>query len=162
MNKIVLASGSFIVGAVVGSLVLSLIHASTQVHAFQGLGVGISDSGAEPVVPPLCNHIIGGGILGGAVQALDGIDCDECVLDVGRFTYAGGAFRLNNAHLRTNAPVELKGAALNTLNLLRALGALPSPPPKPQSKPPFMSMAALEMKAQSDLTLVSVEGIAAH
>ena len=90
-----------------------------------------------------------------------GIDCDGCVLAAGRFTYAGGAFRFTNAQLGSNIPIELKGAALNTLNLLRAVGALPNPqqPIPPPKTPPRNKKNELELKAQSNFTLVSLEGV---
>ncbi len=159
MNKIALASGSFIVGAIVGSLALSLVHTSTRVQASQGERIGFAGPSGEPVVPPIRTHIVGGGVLGGTVQSLDGVDCDGCVLAVERLSYAGGAYRLNNAKLPTHVPIELKGAALNTVNLLRALGALPNPAPPQQAPNPPMITTKLEIKAQNNFTLVSLEGL---
>jgi hypothetical protein len=156
MNKVALALGSFIVGACCASLALSLSQTSTSAQVL----VGVAGANTEPVVPPLSLHFSGGGVVGGSLQPLDGLDCDGCVISVDRLTYGGGAYRLNNAQLRNNMSIELKGAALNTLTLLRALGALPAPPkpPQMQSTPPMIK-AALELKAQSDFTLVSLEGV---
>jgi len=159
MTKVALALGSFIVGATFGSFAFSLIHMSTRVQAGQGGGIVIR--GAEPVVPSLGPTLHGGGVTGG-IQPLDGISCDGCVLVPDSFTYAGGAYQFNNAEVRKNIPITLKGAALNTVNLLRSLGALPSPQPTPQpqdnNQPPIIR-AAIELKIQDNFTLVSLEGM---
>lgn len=150
MSKVALALGSFIVGATFGSFAFSLIHISTRVQAGQGGGIVL---GLEPVVPNLGPAIRGGGVIGG-VQALDGIHCVGCTLAPDVFTYAGGAYQLEDAQVRKNIPIQLKGAALNTVNLLKLLGALPGPQPAPQApnNNPIL-------RAQDRLTLVSLEGI---
>jgi hypothetical protein len=157
MQRVMLALGWFVSGACCGFVALSLVHTPTWVQASQQGSVGIASPSSEPAVPPLRNHMIGGSIVGFAVQSLDGLDCDGCVISVEKFTYAGGAVRLNNAQLRSNTPIELKGAAANTINLLRAIGALPNPvpPQQPQGKPPMMTEV---VKAQNSFNLVSVEG----
>jgi hypothetical protein len=161
MNRIALALGSFIVGACCGSIALSLIHTSTRVQASQGEVVGFAGPPGEPAVPPIRTHIRGGGVLGGTVQSLDGVECDGCTLGVGRLSYAGGAYELKNAQIPRGIPIELKGAALNTVNLLTALGALPSrqqPIPAPKTQPKNRA-DELEIKPQSSFTLVSLEGV---
>lgn len=158
MTKVALPLASFIVGACCASLALSLIQTSTRVQAAPQ-GSLFRFRGAEPIVPPLGGKLERIQVAGG-VQPLDGMNCESCLLAPDKFTYAGGAFRFNNAQLSRNIPIELKGAALNTLNLLRALGALPNPVPKPKPKiePPNIKLA-LELKAQGSFTLVSLEGL---
>jgi hypothetical protein len=159
MSKVTLALGSFIVGAICGSFALSLIHTSTRVQAFQNPGVAtINMPGAEPVVPPIRTFMTGGRVAG-AVQGLDGLACDGCTIAVPVLTYGGGAFNLTNPKFPGPVRIELRGAATNTFNLLRAIGAIPTPQPPPQPPRAEMKTAALEIKANTNGNLVSLEGL---
>lgn len=158
MTRTALAFGSFIVGAVFGSLALSLIQTSTRVQAFQEPRTSMSIPGAEPTVPPLRVHMVGGGIGGGEVQALDGLDCERCSVAATVITYGGGAFRCVDCKIQSKG-LQLKGAALNTLNMLRFVGAIPTPvaPKVPERSP--MLRANIEIKAESKVTWISLEGV---
>lgn len=166
MTKVALASGSFIVGVCVASLGLLLIHMSTRVQASQGVVMsGIQASGAsfcarEPEVFPLAIRLEGS-TLTNEVQPLDGIDCEKCGIKAGVLTYAGGAFRCNEcAILSTSPQIQLKGAALNTFNMLRFIGVVPSPPaPKPMQPPKRPSMIALNAITSKPISWVSLEGL---
>jgi len=173
MSKIALASGSFMVGACCTLLAASFIHTSTRLQAESSQIQLFGTGDAEPLVPGLRLRLEHAGGIGlpGLSQSLDGLDCDDCTLGVGKLTYAGGAFRLKDAHIPRGIPVELKGAALNTVTLLSALGAFPSPSPAPptpvppQTAPPKMQtpkpqIPNLEIKPNSSWTLASLEGIA--
>jgi hypothetical protein len=154
MSKVMLSFGSFVVGALVASTASLLIHRSTVAHADQTPAVVIG--GAEPVVPPL-SATFKGGRIGGDIQALDGLSCDDCTLDVPVLTYAGGSFGLTNAHVRQHAEIRLKGAASNTVALLAALGALPNAHPNNQpSTGPQPQIVDLTITPQDNFNLVSL------
>jgi hypothetical protein len=169
MTKVALALGSFIVGVCCASLVFAVSQASARAQ----LPVAIAGGNTEPVVPPLSLHLSNFSLSGGFVQPLDGIDCDGCLLSVARLSYAGGAYRLKNTRIPNGIPIELKGAALNTVNLLRQLGAFsnsqqplpssptptPTPPASPTPPPKAAPKNELEIKPQSNFTIVSLEGL---
>ncbi len=166
MSKTVLAFGSFIVGAMCGSFALSLIHTSTWVQASQAPQAptlppsSISMPAAIPVVPPL-QYFGVESMVGGSLQQLDGFSCERCTVAVPVLTYGGGAFSLPGSKFPRNVGLVLTGAAQNTFNLLRMVGAIPSPKPLPQapSRGTAIQRATLEIKAQSSpLDLVSLEG----
>jgi hypothetical protein len=162
MTRSALALGSFIVGACCAFMSVSLIHTSTRVHASQG--VIASAVSSEPVVPPLQVNLHNGTIRV-PVQSLDGFACTNCTLLVGGFTYAGGAFKLENCVFPANIPVQFKGAALNTLILLQTLGkisiVLPAPKNLPGKPQPEVKRAEVTINAAPNLTLVSLEGLQA-
>jgi hypothetical protein len=167
MRKIVLSFGSFIVGAICGSLAFSLVHTTARVQAAQQLPQGqalppstISMPAAIPVVPPL-QYFGHASTVGGAAQQLDGFSCEGCTVTVGVLTYGGGAFNFSNTKIPAGVPIVLTGAARNTLTLLQLTGAIPKPAP-PRSVPlpggPIIR-ADMEIKAQPNITFVSLEGV---
>ena len=157
MSKVTVASESFVAGAIFGFFVLSLIYASTPVQASQGRAVEIS--GVEPVVPPI-RATFEGSILNGEVQGLDGLACLECTITASKLTYGGGAYNLTNPHFPSSVTVELHGAALNTFNLLRAVGAIPTPRSTPQNPKPLTQLAEIIIKpSTASRNLVSLEGL---
>ena len=153
MFKVTLAFGSFVAGACCMFFALSLIHTSTDVHASQRAGLVVEN--VEPVVPPLGARFIGGG-MGGELQALDGIDCEKCVINASVLTYAGGAFNCIECALPRGASVQLKGAAWNTFKMLQFFGAIPGPVTPP---PPQMQRTAIQVKAQQTITWIALEGL---
>jgi hypothetical protein len=97
-------------------------------------------------------------------QVLDGVNCTRCTIDVNVLSYSGGMFKCEQCTVKVER-IELRGAALNTFNLLKALGLLgenaAAPPPK---KPvPYIDpnapriMIASERTSPPTLTLVSLE-----
>ncbi|SRR6266403_730117 len=156
MSRTALAFGSFIVGAVFGSLALSLIHTSTRVQAGQ---TAISMPAAVPVVPPL-QYFGHEDTINGAVTGLDGMSCERCTINTPVLTYGGGLFSLPGSKLPRNVEIRLTGAALNTFNLLRATGAIPNPSPVVPPPGTAIQRTKLEIKAQSGpLDLISLEGV---
>ena len=156
MPKVTLALGSFIVGVCSMLLVVPLSHTSTRVQAQSNPAVLIV--GAEPDVPPIGGHFIRS-VLAGDIQPLDGINCDECQISARVLTYAGGVFRCVGCSIFTQE-VQLKGAGLNTFNILKAIGAIPSPPapPEPRILKPQLANT-IPINAQKTVTWVSLEGI---
>jgi hypothetical protein len=155
MSRVTLALGSFIVGVCFALLIFSLIHTFTPVQAQGGLGI----TGAEPVVPPLSGHMTGVAI-SGALQQLDGIDCDGCTIEASTVTYAGGAFRCNNCSVKRQL-LQLRGAAFNTLTILQAFGAIPPPPAPPRGlpRPAPEIVNLLQITPKQNVTVVSLQGI---
>jgi hypothetical protein len=154
MTRVALALGSFIVGACVSSATSLFIHTSTRAQEQQPT---LLVAAAEPTVPPLAVRLIGGDIVG-ALQPLDGMDCEGCTIKASVISYGGGAFNCEKCIIKSKT-VTLKGAALNTLNMLRFFGAIPNPPPK-QSKPqPPIQTATIEINTQGTADFVSLAGL---
>lgn len=155
MSRVILALGSFAVGAVSTLFISSLlVPTSTRVHAQEqqtsplaaaeqsfivdpatGKLTPFSFKPAEPVVPTSATSFTVGFGFTGRVP-LDGFTCDSCTLLNADLTYAGGVYSLRHARLSIRS-FTLKGAALNTFNMLRLLGIIPSPtiPPKKLNAP---------------------------
>ena len=166
MSKVTFALGSFIVGALCGSVSLSLVRASTraqepqQTSGSQVPSSVINMPGAIPVVPPL-QYFGHGDKIGGSAQQLDSFSCDGCTVSVGLLTYSGGAYSFNNTTFPRGVPLHLDGAALNTLRLLVTLGvvAIPSSPRPPFPGTPPVIQAELQIKASpKTVTFISLEG----
>lgn len=160
MSKVMLALGSFIVGAICGSLALSGIHASTVVQ-LETTGT-IAVQGAIPVVPPLTIKMSQNFFRYPGEQSLDGINCDHCTFEVKVFSYAGGAYSLTNSTLKAEVNgIVLRGAALNTFNLLRAFGVIPTPPPPTKKQNPSTAPmeATIDIPSNQPVNLVSLAGL---
>jgi hypothetical protein len=156
MSKVTVALGSFIVGACCAFIISSLPHTSTRVQASQHVGVDIP--GAEPIVPPLNAHFIGGNI-GGDTQALDGLDCNGCTITAPLITYGGGAFTCGGCTIHTSR-VVLKGAALNTFNALAFFGVIPRPKAAPNKpKPPMAEANEIQIVPQEKVDWVTLAGL---
>lgn len=165
MSRSMFAFGSFVIGAVLGSLSFSLIHTSTRVQASQQPSQAptlpsstISMPSAIPVVPPIqfFGHEDN---VSGTVQQLDGYSCEGCTITVGVLTYGGGNFNFPNTKFPRNVPVVLTGAARNTWILLMAVGAIPKPAP-PRSVPlpgDRLVQADIEINAQPSISFASLE-----
>jgi len=156
MSRVMLALGSFIVGACCASIISFGIQTSTWAQVFEGGSMAGGTSGivrpdAEPVVPPLPMIILHGTKLSAGVsQQLDGLDCEECILTSPTLTYAGGLFRLNGK--TTALRLTFKGPAANTVALLNQLGAFRKPESHIAPPPAFSPPKFLETKADT-LTL---------
>ena len=150
MNRVVLALGSFLVGACFSFVASSFIHASTRAQR-QGVVLG----GAEPVVPPIGFNGVESTIAGD-LQSLDGIACNRCVIAASVITYAGGLVNLTDCRVVSKAPITLKGAAENTLKFLMAIGAVTPPKAAPKTNPKTQ-MAGLELNPQNNFSLVLTE-----
>jgi hypothetical protein len=143
MCKVKIAFGSFLLGIFCACLVAFLIHSSTHVQASQAIAM----PGVEPVIPPI-RSFLDGSTVNGSTQGIDGLSCVGCLMNVSELTYGGGAFNIANSVFPRETSVQLRGAALNTYNLLRALGALhTNAPARPQ----------LKIKAGTSLGFVSSE-----
>jgi hypothetical protein len=154
MTKVVLALGSFVAGMLSAFLILSGIQTSAWPQSpsatmsptrppmtGRGITTFFLSPGLEPKVPGL-GPIIGGEDVAPTVfQQLDGLNCSHCTFRTPLLTYGGGAVRLMDAHFEGVATVQFKGPALNTLQLLKMLGALkkgrPNAPPPPLVPPPL-------------------------
>lgn len=155
MSKVTLTLGSFIVGAC-SVLMLLLPFTQTSTRAQSAIAV----PAAEPKVPPMSVHLVGGSFVG-ATQALDGIDCVGCTIKTGILTYAGGAFRCANCSVSAGQ-VVLKGAALNTFNALQFFGVIPVPkPPKRLPTPTQQNNEANEIQItpQQNVNWVALAGL---
>jgi hypothetical protein len=151
MSKVMLSFGSFVAGVLFMFSMLSGNHASTTVHAQAPFEI----EGAEPVVPPLKVHFSGHSNFTGPTQALDGLDCDGCVIAADVSTYGAGAFNCTNCSLHTNR-LQLKGAADNTLKLLIRLGLIQGPKQAPKKAlPPNNNVNLIEIEPRQSITLVS-------
>jgi hypothetical protein len=155
MSKVTLALGSFVLGACVSFAAISLVHTYTRVHAQQALKIG----GAEPTVPPL-GPFFRESVFTGALQPLDGINCEKCTIEASVITYAGGGFRCVDCIVRSNQ-VQLKGAANNTFKILMLVGAISGPPAPektvPQNAPKLAT--TIEIGKQPKVTWVSDDSL---
>lgn len=155
MSKVGLSFGSFVLGVAtffVGSHISTVVHPSLLAFA-QAVSIG----NAEPTVPALSNNEFSGATLSSPTQPLDGLNCTKCVISAAVLTYAGGQFKCAECSLKTQR-LELKGAALNTLNLLKIVGAFGAPRPQSpaidQDAPRIMIASD---KAKTPITLTSLE-----
>jgi hypothetical protein len=165
MSKVTLALGSFALGACVsflGSHTSIITHWEFPVSAQTTPSVppkapspALLIVGAEPTVPQIGLRITGGEFKG-PIQPLDGLNCARCSIEAPVLTYAGGQFNCVECKIRSQR-VEFKGAALNTFNLLKTLGAFGTPKQTPYIDPnaPRVLIAA-DKRAQA-ITLVSLE-----
>ncbi len=151
MSKIAIAVGSFIVGVCVAFAASSLLHASPQPQHLEIVG-------AEPVVPPLNAKFVGG-TFSGPTQPLDGFSCEGCNIIAPVLTYAGGAFRCENCAIHSSE-LQFKGAALNTVTILKLVGAIKGPLPGNPAKPQNSLMEAkMDINIKQNVTWVSLEGL---
>jgi len=141
MNKPLIAICSFIFGACCSFLAFS----SSRADAGQA---PISMPDAEPQVQPI-RTFGNGSTLSGSVQQLDSFDCNRCIINVPLLTYGGGAVNLANCKLPPKSSIQLKGAALNTFNVLRSLGYL-----SPEAKIP-----TLDIRSPESVTLKALDGL---
>jgi hypothetical protein len=151
MSKIAIAVGSFIIGVCVAFAASSLLHASPQAQRLEIVG-------AEPVVPPLNANFVGG-TFSGPAQPLDGFSCQGCNIIAPVLTYAGGAFRCENCAIHSSE-LQFKGAALNTVAILKLVGAIKGSPPGNSAKPQNSLMEAkMDINIKQKVTWVSLEGL---
>jgi hypothetical protein len=148
MSKVMLALGSFIVGACCASAISFGIQTSTWAQVGPPLG-------SVPVVPALKESVLEDSIMrNSSGQQLDGLECMNCVFDNVGFTYSGGAFRLVNPRFINGMRIHFGGAAANTavvLALLQALNNPQRPVPPPAFKPPAVESASLRAPATIEL-----------
>lgn len=163
MSKVTVAFASFIVGACCAIATFSVIHASTQAQVPKNEPVNMI--GAEPTIPPLSAHIVGG-VSRGPSQTLDGLDCGGCTIEVDVITYGGGAFSCRDCTIHASR-VNLTGAAQNTYNALRFFGIIQSPKPAPRMQDRTMlafnevQLVPQEQKAsaQKEVDWISLAGL---
>jgi hypothetical protein len=170
MSKVMLALGSFIVGACCAFAISAGIQTSTwaqpsgPVSVFGGRGVtALSATGTIPKVPGLIGVKMSNMDFPPAqFQQLDGLDCERCTFHAPLLAYGGGAFKLVDTTFDGVVEVRLMGAALNTFQLLKMFGAFkqskPSGPP-PLFTPPTTRETSATVKAQAKtptaVTLIS-------
>ena len=142
MNKPTFALCFFVLGACCSFLGLS----SLKVRADQASTIGITDS--EPQVQPII-FVGNGTTVNGSVQQLDRFACNRCIINVPLLTYGGGAINIANCKLPQKSAIQLKGAALNTFNVLQSLGYL-----SPEAK-----TATLEIRFPDSVTLKALDGL---
>ena len=106
MPRVVLAFGSFIVGACVSFFALPGSYRSTLAQG-QAPGVAYQTNG-QPVVPPISMHV-GFTRISRMSQPLDGLECTECRFEDATLTYAGGAYSLRNCSFAGTTRVILFG-----------------------------------------------------
>ena len=129
MRSVIVALGSFIVGAMCTLLIVSGHHTSTVAQSLAGQpGLWVAPE-AVPSVPPMRVPLNEREFTGGTVQ-LDGMHCVKCLFNNVTFVYAGGEYRLIDAMVSGTPVVILKGAAANTLGVLQFVGAV-APEPRP-------------------------------
>jgi hypothetical protein len=154
MTKVTVAFGSFIVGAVFGSLFLG-IHTSTLAQArssslssdgkpynmvgmideaSKGEAVGFSPNGL-PNVPPIMMRVSRLKITNGGSQTIDGLLCDNCEFHDATLKYSGGAFQFTNFKFTGTTKVEVSGAAANTFAFMRLMNAIAAGSPAPKVEP---------------------------
>lgn len=135
MSKVMVALGSFIVGAC--SMLFFMAsgnHTSTLEQPVFAQAGQLIVTGGVPVVPPVKNFVEDSHFEGGS-QMLDGLSCKGCMFKNTTLTYGGGAFNLVECNFSGNTRVVLSGAAVNTLSILPLLQALTKGTP-PQAPPP--------------------------
>lgn len=146
---------SFVAGVCCASVFMIWIERTMpQVQANQARG--FATAGGEPIVPPLQTKVEDMVIGGFASQPLDGINCIRCTLQAEEITYAGGSFRCEGCNVQAKH-VQLKGAALNTLNALQFFGLIPSPKPLPVVPKDPIKRVMFEIHPQENVKWVSDE-----
>lgn len=159
MSKIALALGSLTVGLVLGSMfqgshTTTFAQSSNQPSEPPAFNAGIEVPGAIPVVPGLAgtrlDNVVGAGRI--KEQQLDGLNCRGCVINADVITYGGGAYSCELCKLKADK-VVLKGAALNTVVLLKQVTALLNTPESSNPNKPTIMVA--DNKKNATLTFVS-------
>lgn len=165
MSKVMLALGSFVIGAICGSMSPSFIHTSTWAQAQSPQEPSLPSStiqnlSAVPVVPPIW-YFGKGDSIGGAAQQLDGFSCEGCTVTTPLLIYGGGSYSLSNTKFPKDVEVRLVGAAENTFKFLIFTGAIPAPaPPQPALPPDRTFKAEVRIKAKPNaVTLISTAGV---
>jgi hypothetical protein len=141
MSKLMLALGSFTMGAMLGIMAsgrASILAQKSQPRSFV-------EEGMVPTVPPLRHNVLIGAHVGsGFITPLDGLECENCTFDNAAIEYGGGAFHLTNTTFSGTVNVQLTGAAANTFAFLKYLNGIsgpaplsgvPSPTPNPKLPP---------------------------
>lgn len=167
MSKITLAFGSFIVGLVVGSLLLG-IHTVTfaqsntppppRIPKVSDMNINSNGSGApalglgmQPKILGLAPFVARIGFMNGP-QELDGLDCEDCSFQNSTLQYSGGAVHLVRPKFNGKIEVELKGPAANTLALLPFLTALAGgqKPKAPRPNKPTIQTISMKNEATAE------------
>ncbi|MBI4523684.1 MAG: hypothetical protein HY695_07725 [Deltaproteobacteria bacterium] len=130
---IAVAFGSYVVG-VAHSLLFFGTAGSPIARQVASAAQLVVIDGAEPVVPPLKGTRLKDVKERNIVQQLDGFICENCVFEDAKFTYAGGPLLLKQVSVK-NWSIEFKGAALNTLTLVKSLHRQPLPKNFPRAVP---------------------------
>ena len=139
MRKIMLALGSFLVGAMFMWLVGN--HNSTFAQSPNKPVPLLKAEGAVPTVPPFRNVVLEGVGFGDDTILIDGILCRNCGFNNTVIEYGGGEFAIVEPHISGPVSVKLDGAALNTavfLNYFGLLGCATNNPMPPINPAPLM------------------------
>lgn len=159
MSKVMLALGSFIVGACCASILSFGIQTSIWAQPSPPLGISIGN-GLVPVVPPLSGESSNSTFGNGTSIGLDGFNCEHCTFENMTFIYGGGAFNIPQFTFVGQTRVIVKGAAQNTVQLLALLGMLgqkSTPPgPPPAFRPPTTEFA-IDQTTSKTIELVSTK-----
>jgi hypothetical protein len=146
MSKLVMSLVSFAGGSLFAVFVLAGSHSLSVTHAQAGI---MKMPSMEPVVPQLPTVGLIDSKIDFDIQALDGLNCENCEVNAKRVTYAGGPFRVPNCTIKTTQ-WQLKGAALNTYILLTVLGVIPQPAPRGKTIPPTMEANTIQIVPPQD------------
>ena len=163
MSKVMLALGSFIVGACCASIVSVGIQTSTLAQSSPPSGpvpATVIGNGLVAVVPPLSSRSADSTFGGNMTMGLDGLNCEHCTFKNATFIYGGGAFNIPQFTFVGQTTVITKGAAQNTVQLLTLLGMLgqkpaPSGPP-PAFRPPATEFA-IDQAMPKTIELISAK-----
>jgi hypothetical protein len=149
MRNIIVALGSFIVGAISMSLVGN--HTSTLAQ----VPTAVRAQGTVPVVPPFRSIVVNGYVFDGKIFAVDGILCTRCTFKNATLEYGGGAFAILEPRLSGSLSIKLDGAAHNTavfLNMFGLLGCqtknVPKVNPDPIMRAKYIPEGNLEIRSR--------------
>ena len=168
MSKVMLALGSFIVGACCAFAVSAGIQTSTWAQSSSPtppFSEAIHAPMLIPIVPGIMSMELSDSEFSPtSQQQLDGLNCIRCTFHAVVLTYAGGAFRLTDSKFDGVTRIALNGPALNTVALLTQLGAFRPQTPKapPAFETPHKFEAGTDSTVQfnaispSPITLISV------
>ena len=152
MSRTTTALVSFIVGA---SSMFFLLFGSHMPTVAQPVSTqrGIVVRGSEPVIPPLRGIVSRGGTFTNITQPLDGLVMENPTFNNVIIEYSGGAYRLVNPTFSGPIHVNFKGAAANTLALMRFISAIEAQR-KPKVLPPnapIIQLAVIKESISADL-----------
>lgn len=169
MSKLMLAFGSFVIGAISTFVVLTgsqaLIWAQSPAASSSSSPLGsavrpetISVDARVPRVPEIPVRFANLSFPANQSEQLDGLSCTGCAFSDPLLIYGGGEYQLiNTTFARGTLRIQLVGAAQNTFNLLQQLGLLREPSFKgrvPKSKVPPTQTVELDKTITISLSSV--------
>jgi len=166
MSRIMLALGSFVLGAFCSSLLGSqtsmIVHrgfAFTQTNSSPPTAFKIG-TGAVPTVPPLSPPLTDDIFADNQGETrLDSLNCVRCSFSNIDFVYGGGLFLCDGCKIGKAKLVRLDGAALNTFRTLVLFGViqLPGMPKQQPVNPNNGVVLAVTKNNEGTVTLVNFE-----